>query len=88
MKNKVELLNKIKAIPENQDFVWDGDEDDRPVTKSEFEIAIKKRGRPRGSNKELVSLRLDKTVVAAFRARGKGWQSRINQVLADFLRHT
>lgn len=87
MRNRTDLLNAIKSIPENQDFIWDGDEDDRPVTKAEFETAVKKRGRPNGSNKELVSLRLDKTVIAAFRATGKGWQSRINQVLVDFLRH-
>lgn len=45
-----------------------------------------KRGRPAGSKKELVSLRLDKSVLEAFRASGKGWQSRINQVLSDFVK--
>ncbi|WP_425057296.1 BrnA antitoxin family protein [Sphingobium vermicomposti] len=37
-----------------------------------------KGGRPRGSNKEKVSLRLDKDVLERFRAAGPGWQSRIN----------
>ncbi|HGO5824388.1 TPA: BrnA antitoxin family protein [Mannheimia haemolytica] len=69
--------------------MWDGvDEEDRPVTQAEFETAIKKRGRPVGSQKELVSLRLDRTVLEAFRASGKGWQSRINQVLSDFVKQT
>ena len=40
-----------------------------------------KGGRPRGSNKEQVSLRLDKDVLERFRAVGPGWQSRINQTL-------
>ena len=40
-----------------------------------------KGGRPRGETKELVSLRIDKDVLARFRATGPGWQSRINAAL-------
>ena len=41
-----------------------------------------RRGRPLGSGtKVLVSLRLDKETVAAFRATGPGWQVRINETL-------
>ncbi|WP_062731905.1 BrnA antitoxin family protein [Sphingobium abikonense] len=40
-----------------------------------------KVGRPRGSNKEQVSLRIDKDVLERFRAGGPGWQSRINEAL-------
>lgn len=40
-----------------------------------------KGGRPRGSNKEQVSLRIDKDVLARFRESGPGWQSRINEAL-------
>ena len=40
-----------------------------------------KGGRPRGSQKEQVSLRLDKDVLAKFRALGPGWQTRINEAL-------
>jgi uncharacterized protein (DUF4415 family) len=43
----------------------------------------KTRGRPLGSNKALISLRLDSDVIAYFRATGAGWQSRINAVLKD-----
>jgi uncharacterized protein (DUF4415 family) len=38
-------------------------------------------GRPAGSNKELVSLRIDKDVLARFREAGPGWQTRINEAL-------
>jgi uncharacterized protein (DUF4415 family) len=38
-------------------------------------------GRPRGSDKEQVTLRLDKDVLDRFRAGGKGWQTRINEAL-------
>ena len=42
---------------------------------------IIRRGRPPGSTKTQVSLRLDKDVIAAFRAQGPGWQSRMNEAL-------
>ncbi|HEY0414614.1 MAG TPA: BrnA antitoxin family protein [Allosphingosinicella sp.] len=38
-------------------------------------------GRPLGSNKQAVSIRLDKDVLEKFRATGPGWQSRINEAL-------
>lgn len=41
-----------------------------------------RRGRPLGSGtKELVSLRLDKKALAAFKATGPGWQARINDTV-------
>ena len=41
----------------------------------------KTRGRPVGSAKQLVSLRIDRDTIDRFRASGPGWQSRINEVL-------
>ena len=38
-------------------------------------------GRPKGSAKQPVSLRLDKEVIDRFRADGPGWQSRMNEAL-------
>jgi uncharacterized protein (DUF4415 family) len=44
------------------------------------------RGRPRVENpKARVSLRLDPKIVAAYKATGEGWQSRINDILAHAL---
>jgi uncharacterized protein (DUF4415 family) len=40
-----------------------------------------KGGRPPGSNKQPVSLRLDRDVIDKFKATGPGWQSRINEAL-------
>jgi uncharacterized protein (DUF4415 family) len=40
-----------------------------------------KGGRPRGSNKEQVSLRIDRAALDYFRADGAGWQSRINEAI-------
>lgn len=43
-------------------------------------------GRPRSPNpKQQVTLRLDPDVLDAFRATGKGWQSRINAALREKL---
>ncbi|HWI88305.1 MAG TPA: BrnA antitoxin family protein [Sphingomicrobium sp.] len=42
---------------------------------------IIRRGRPPGSSKDLVSLRLDKEVIEHFRASGPGWQTRMNDAL-------
>ena len=57
--------------------------DDDWFDRAEIRIGDKviRRGRPPGSSKRLVSLRLDREVLDAFRAGGPGWQSRINQAL-------
>ena len=57
--------------------------DDEWFDKADLMIGRKviRRGRPPGSAKQLVSLRLDKAVLDAFRADGPGWQSRINAAL-------
>lgn len=38
-------------------------------------------GRPTGSNKEQVALRVDKEVLDRFRSGGPGWQTRMNEAL-------
>ena len=42
---------------------------------------IIRRGRPPGETKTQISLRIDNDVLAAFRADGPGWQSRMNAAL-------
>lgn len=78
----------VLAIPPDSDFVWDGvDEDDRPLSKEEMQAGIKaaaakKPGRPPGTdNKEQVSVRFDRDVLAALRASGKGWQTLVNDIV-------
>lgn len=47
-----------------------------------------RRGRPRAPvTKEQIALRLDRDVVAAFRARGPGWQTRMNAALREWLKN-
>lgn len=44
------------------------------------------RGPQREPVKQLVSLRIDRDVVARFRATGEGWQTRVNEVLKQAAR--
>ena len=87
-----EIIKAMKTPPAEGYYVWDGkDEDDRPATEEELSAAIEsyraKRGRPAGSgNKEQVAIRLDNDVLAAFRASGAGWQTRMNAALRDWLK--
>lgn len=50
-------------------------------------VAQKRMGRPPKENpKEQVSIRYDADVVAAFRASGDGWQTRMNDALRTYLK--
>jgi len=42
---------------------------------------LRVRGRPKGSTKTPVSLRLDNDVLAFFKSKGPGWQTRIDKAL-------
>jgi len=89
-KSKTDLAKVRAGTP----YVWDGkNEDDRPLTRAEMQAGIetyrKQRGRPPGSDKESTTIRFDRDVLAAFRAAGPGWQTRMNAALRDWLKtHT
>lgn len=68
----------IKADP--------SDPEDFDVTEealADAQAARRGRGRPVGSEKEQVTLRIDRSTLNAFRARGAGWQTRINDALRE-----
>ncbi len=82
-------LAKVRA---GTPYVWDGkNEDERPLTRAEMQAGIeayrKQRGRPTGSDKESTTIRFDRDVLAAFRAAGPGWQTRMNAALRDWLKN-
>ena len=82
-------LAKLRA---GTPYVWDGkNEEDRPLTREEMQAGIdayrKRRGRPAGSDKESTTIRFDREVLAAFRAAGPGWQTRMNAALRDWLKN-
>ncbi|WP_260986185.1 BrnA antitoxin family protein [Bordetella genomosp. 13] len=54
------------------------------------QIEARRRGRPVGSTAEVrkaaTTIRFDEEVLRAFKATGKGWQTRMNEALKDWLR--
>ena len=73
---------------------WTDPEDAPELTAAFFKQAdryegttLKLRGRPKAAvTKEPVKLRLDADVLAALRASGEGWQTRINDALRASLK--
>lgn len=70
------------------------DPDDAPeLTEEFFERAdeyigdtLVRRGRPRAKRiKHAVTIRYDADIIAAFKATGAGWQTRMNDALRDWL---
>jgi uncharacterized protein (DUF4415 family) len=85
------ILEAIKLPPPEGYYVWDGvDEDDRPASTEELQSAMaaarRRRGRPAGSSKTQIALRVDDDVLEAFKASGPGWQTRMNEALRDWLK--
>ena len=74
--------------------IWHDPDDAAELTAEFFESAdlyngkqLQPRGRPKAATtKEPVKLRLDADVLAALRASGDGWQTRINDTLRASLR--
>jgi uncharacterized protein (DUF4415 family) len=65
------------------------DPDATPLSDAEWEAVqpALRRGRPRlAAKKEALNVRYSPEVLAAFRATGKGWQTRMNAALADWLK--
>ncbi|MDD5215583.1 MAG: BrnA antitoxin family protein [Methylococcales bacterium] len=82
-----EVLAAVRAIPPEKNYVWDGiDEDDRPATSEELQAALMRgRGRPLGSDKTQIALRVDNDILNTFKQTGKGWQTRMNNALKEWL---
>jgi len=81
------ILEAMKTPPPGGYYAWDGkDEEDRPATKEELQAGIeafrKSRDRPAGSGtKEQEVIRFGKEVLAALRASGQSWQTRITETV-------
>ena len=61
--------------------------DNKIVTVDEVKTSFKKNlGRPKAEDpKKPVSIRLSSDVLEYFRATGKGWQTRLNEVLQEYV---
>ncbi len=58
----------------------------RPVGDNPVLKALVKRGRPPKSNpKKSTTIRLDSEVLDFFKAQGKGWQTKVNDILHNYV---
>jgi len=79
--------NKSSTVP-----AW-VDPDDAPDLSApewvaKLAAASVRRGRPRAATRKVsTTIRLDADVLAAFREKGEGWQTRVNAALRDWLKH-
>ena len=86
-------LIKSNLVKVNSHIIQPNEYDDAPELNSDFfEHAdvyvgskLVRRGRPVGSNKVSTTIRFDDDVLEAFRAMGKGWQSKMNAVLREYV---
>lgn len=80
-----DIQRQIAADPDNPQWTEDDFRNARPfaeVFPGLAESIRRSRGRPAVPRpKQQVSLRLDPEVIEKFKATGKGWQARINEVL-------
>ncbi len=89
--------DKVKSLAD-EEIIHDSDspstcEDDWAtafVSRSASELHSETTKRKRGVNKlpikEQVAIRFDEEVLAYFRSTGKGWQTRMNEVLKEWVR--
>lgn len=94
------MLNKVKTksgrvlivpTPEENKAITKAamsDRDAKPLTNAQWaEVKPKlRRGRPLSAQKKVsVSLRFDVDVIEGIRSTGRGWQTRVNQVMREWV---
>jgi len=85
--------NEYEEIPELTDEDFDRGKwyiGNKEVSPEEGKVAFRealKRGRPKSERtKVATTIRFDEDVLAAFKASGRGWQTRMNDALREWLR--
>lgn len=62
------------------------DTDALPLTPRQLKDMVPLRGRPKSDKKKLlISVRYSPEVVAYFKSTGEGWQSRMDEVLREYV---
>jgi len=85
MKRRFIRPTKAEESTINAGVAADPDTDE--LTDAEFARLRPLRGRPRSAApKERITIRFSPDVLAKFRAAGKGWQTRMETALRDWLR--
>ncbi|WP_410472074.1 BrnA antitoxin family protein [Faucicola mancuniensis] len=55
------------------------------ILPTEFLNMVKTRGKQKTPTKSLTSIRLDSDVIDYFKQHGKGWQTRLNNALREYI---
>ena len=81
-------MRKYSSRPDAENPEWTAEDFRRARPLSEFPEIVEamlryrgQRGKQKAPTKELISLRVDRDVVEAYRATGRGWQTRANEAL-------
>ncbi len=87
--------NAVRADAENPEWTSSEVRKARPLMDAlprEAAAAIRRyrgqRGPQKKPTKELISVRIDRDVVAAYRATGPGWQTRMNEALRAYAKRS
>lgn len=83
------LTDWERVIAEDRAGIEPAYDEDNPDATEALKALVARRaaGRPAGSgNKEPIALRIDKDVLAVFKATGKGWQTRMNDALREWIK--
>ena len=82
-KNRPYTASDMRAVSDNPE--WTKDDFTTAMRLNEalpaLADAIRRRGKQKAPIKKVISMRLDPDVVEAYKATGRGWQSRINSDL-------
>lgn len=85
MKRKLVRPTKAEEVAINAGIV--ADRDTYELTDAEFRRLRPVRGRPRSAApKQRITIRLSPDILAKFRAVGRGWQTRMDAALRDWLK--
>jgi uncharacterized protein (DUF4415 family) len=84
-------MRKYSSRPDAENPEWTEEDFRRARPISEFPELVEamlryrgQRGKQKAPTKELISLRVDRDVVEAYRATGRGWQARANEALRAY----
>jgi uncharacterized protein (DUF4415 family) len=78
-----DIAINLQAASDSDNPEWTGNDFDKaePIT----ELHRKSRGKQKGPTKIPVSIRLDSVVVDHYKAKGRGWQSQLNEDLKSII---
>jgi uncharacterized protein (DUF4415 family) len=83
-----EINAGIAADPDT--FEWTEEDFKRAVPftalPEELQAVLRGRGKQKGATKISTTVRFDTDVLSAFKATGKGWQTRMNEALKEWLK--